>query len=57
MLEFLLDDIFEVERLDPDGKKFDKGMSMNVKKLSLFGFIKGCCQSFGWLLTSVFSSE
>lgn len=24
MLEFLLDDIFEVERLDPDGKKFDK---------------------------------
>jgi hypothetical protein len=26
MVEFLFEDIFRVERLDPDGKKFDKGI-------------------------------
>lgn len=26
MVEFLFEDIFRIERLDPDGKKFDKGI-------------------------------
>lgn len=27
MVDFLFDDIFTLEKVDPDGKKFDKGLS------------------------------
>jgi hypothetical protein len=35
MVEFLFEDIFRIERLDPDGKKFDKGI-----------FVPRCIYSF-----------
>ena len=37
MVEFLFEDIFRVERLDPDGKKFDKGIYV---PRSLFSFTR-----------------
>lgn len=33
MIEVLFDDAIKVDRLDPDGKKFDKGMFMEASLL------------------------
>jgi hypothetical protein len=30
MAEHLFEDIFEVHRIDPDGKKFDRGNSLSL---------------------------
>lgn len=38
MSEFLYDDIFKIEDLDPDGKKYDKGMLLGSQLLSSVQF-------------------
>lgn len=42
MLTFYFDDTFVIEQLDPDGKKFDKGLYLEAFSISisyLFDFI------------------
>lgn len=35
MANYLLDDVFTVQKLDPDGKKFDKGSFHHVHRVLL----------------------